>query len=61
MAEQRDAEKFGLSRNLVIDIDPAFPWQITSLDGYGANLQLVKDRQWGLGRQRNPERCGGDL
>lgn len=40
--------KFGLSRNLVIDIDPAFPWQITSLDGYGANLQLVKDRQWGV-------------
>jgi AsmA family. len=48
MAEQRDAEKFGLSRNLVIDIDPAFPWQVTSLDGYGANLQLVKDRQWGV-------------
>ena len=41
-------QKFGLSRNLVIDIDPAFPWQITSLDGYGANLQLVKDRQWGV-------------
>lgn len=41
-------KKFGLSRNLVIDIDPAFPWQITSLDGYGANLQLAKDRQWGL-------------
>jgi AsmA family len=41
-------KKFGLSRNLVIDIDPAFPWQITSLDGYGANLQMVKDRQWGV-------------
>jgi len=41
-------QKFGLSRNLVIDIDPAFPWQITSLDGYGANLHLVKDRQWGV-------------
>ncbi|WP_395305047.1 AsmA family protein [Enterobacter sp. ECC-019] len=41
-------QKFGLSRNLVIDIDPAFPWQITSLDGYGANLQLAKDRQWGV-------------
>jgi hypothetical protein len=41
-------KKFGLSRNLVIDIDPAFPWQITSLDGYGANLQVVKDRQWGV-------------
>ena len=41
-------QKFGLSRNLVIDIDPAFPWQITSLDGYGANLHLVKDRLWGV-------------
>ena len=40
--------KFGLSRNLVIDIDPAFPWQITALDGYGTNLQLAKDRQWGV-------------
>lgn len=41
-------KKYGLSRNLVIDIDPVFPWQITSLDGYGANLQLAKDRQWGV-------------
>lgn len=48
MAEQRDAEKFGLSRNLVIDIDPAFPWQITSLDGYGANLRLAQDHKWGV-------------
>ncbi|KFC92336.1 AsmA family protein [Leclercia adecarboxylata] len=40
--------KFGLSRNLVIDVDPAFPWQITALDGYGTNLQLAKDRQWGV-------------
>lgn len=37
LAEQPDAEKFSASRNLVIDIDPAFPWQITALDGYGAN------------------------
>lgn len=40
--------KFGLSRNLVIDVEPAFPWQITALDGYGTNLQLAKDRQWGV-------------
>ncbi|MCU6668339.1 AsmA family protein [Enterobacteriaceae bacterium H4N4] len=40
--------KFSLSRNLVIDVDPIFPWQITSLDGYGTNLQLAKDRQWGV-------------
>ncbi|MDR9892056.1 AsmA family protein [Pseudenterobacter timonensis] len=41
-------KKFGLSRNLVIDVDPAFPWQITALDGYGGGLQLVKNRQWGI-------------
>ena len=41
-------KKFGASRNLIIDIDPTFPWQITALDGYGANLQLVKNRQWGV-------------
>lgn len=41
-------KKVSASRNLVIDIDPAFPWQITSLDGYGSNLQLLKDRQWGV-------------
>ncbi|MEY6761103.1 AsmA family protein [Kluyvera ascorbata] len=41
-------KKFGASRNLVIDINPDFPWQITALDGYGANLQLAKNRQWGV-------------
>lgn len=41
-------KKFGASRNLVIDIDPEFPWQVTALDGYGANLQVVKNRQWGV-------------
>ncbi|WP_238082342.1 MULTISPECIES: AsmA family protein [Pseudescherichia] len=41
-------KRFSASRNLVIDIDPAFPWQITALDGYGANLQLARDRQWGV-------------
>ena len=41
-------KKFGASRNLIIDIDPDFPWQITALDGYGANLQLAKNRQWGV-------------
>ncbi|MGL5969528.1 MAG: AsmA family protein [Kluyvera sp.] len=41
-------KKFGASRNLVIDIDPKFPWQVTALDGYGANLQLAKNRQWGI-------------
>ncbi|MGY5954778.1 AsmA family protein [Kosakonia sp. BK9b] len=41
-------KKFSASRNLVIDIDPAFPWQLTALDGYGDNLQLARDRQWGV-------------
>ena len=41
-AAKPDAEKFSASRNLIIDVDPAFPWQITALDGYGGELQLVK-------------------
>ncbi|ECH7437867.1 AsmA family protein [Salmonella enterica] len=41
-------KKFSASRNLVIDIDPAFPWQITALDGYGAKLELVQHHQWGV-------------
>lgn len=41
-------KKFGANRNLVIDIDPDFPWQLTALDGYGANLQLAKNSQWGI-------------
>ncbi|EIS1569794.1 AsmA family protein [Salmonella enterica] len=41
-------KKFSARRNLVIDIDPAFPWQITALDGYGANLELVQHHQWGV-------------
>ncbi|MEW5561600.1 AsmA family protein [Enterobacter asburiae] len=40
--------KFTASRNLVIDIDPAFPWQVTSLDGYGDNLQIAKNGSWGV-------------
>jgi hypothetical protein len=41
-------KKFRASRNLVIDIDPTFPWQLTALDGYGNNLQLVRERKWGV-------------
>jgi hypothetical protein len=41
-------KKFSASRNLIIDIDPAFPWQITALDGYGGELQLLKGGQWGV-------------
>ncbi|STE14612.1 AsmA family protein [Escherichia coli] len=41
-------KKFSASRNLVIDIDPAFPWQLTALDGYGTNLGLVQNHLWGI-------------
>ncbi|KIS44153.1 AsmA family protein [Kosakonia radicincitans] len=41
-------KKFSASRNLVIDIDPTFPWQLTALDGYGDNLQLVREGKWGV-------------
>ncbi|MDM2735384.1 AsmA family protein [Citrobacter sp. Ct235] len=41
-------KKFNASRNLVIDIDPTFPWQLTALDGYGVNLGLVQNQQWGV-------------
>ena len=46
--ESLTLKKFSASRNLVIDIDPTFPWQITALDGYGGELQLVKDRRRGV-------------
>ncbi len=48
LAAKPDAEKFSASRNLIIDVDPAFPWQITALDGYGGELQLVKNGSWGV-------------
>lgn len=41
-------KRFNASRSLLIDIEPAFPWQITSLEGDGANLQLVQDGKWGI-------------
>lgn len=41
-------KKLSANRNLIIDIDPAFPFQLTSLDGIGNNLEVVRDRQWGM-------------
>ena len=41
-------KKLSANRNLVIDIDPSFPFQLTALDGVGNNLEVVRDRQWGL-------------
>ncbi|CAE1151662.1 AsmA family protein [Serratia sp. Tan611] len=40
--------KLTTNRNLIIDINPAFPFQLTSLNGYGSNLLLAHDGQWGI-------------
>lgn len=36
------------NRNLVIDINPAFPFQMTALDGSAENLLLARQHQWGV-------------
>ena len=36
------------NRNLIIDINPAFPFQMTSLDGSANNLLLARQHQWGI-------------
>ena len=36
------------NRNLVIDINPAFPFQMTALDGNADNLLLARQHQWGV-------------
>lgn len=40
--------KMATNRNLIIDISPDFPFQITALDGYGSNLLLAREHQWGI-------------
>lgn len=40
--------KLSASRNLLIDINPDFPFQFTALDGDGAGLTLVQNREWGI-------------
>lgn len=40
--------KLTTNRNLIIDINPNFPFQITALDGFGSNLLLAREHQWGL-------------
>jgi len=40
--------RFTSNRNLIIDINPAFPFQMTSLDGSGENLLLARQHQWGI-------------
>ena len=41
-------KKLSASRNLLIDINPEFPFQITSLEGSGSDLLLAKNQQWGM-------------
>ncbi|MEH2922118.1 AsmA family protein [Samsonia erythrinae] len=40
--------KFTANRNLLIDINPDFPFQMTALDGYGNDLLLAREHQWGI-------------
>ena len=35
-------------RNLIIDINPDFPFQLTALGGSGQQLELVRNQQWGI-------------
>lgn len=40
--------KFTANRNLLIDINPDFPFQLTALDGYGSDLMLARNHEWGI-------------
>jgi len=46
--ESVEITKFAANRNLIIDINPSFPFQMTSLDGNGSNLLMARDHQWGI-------------
>lgn len=41
-------KKLSANRNLVIDIDPTFPFQLTALDGSANNIEVVRNHQWGI-------------
>ncbi|WP_233958368.1 AsmA family protein [Pectobacterium versatile] len=43
-----NVRKFTANRNLLIDINPDFPFQLTALDGYGSDLLLARNHQWGM-------------
>ncbi|MBS0971190.1 AsmA family protein [Chimaeribacter arupi] len=40
--------KLTANRNLIIDVSPDFPFQLTALDGTGNDLVLARDHQWGI-------------
>ena len=41
-------KKLSGSRNLLIDVNPAWPFQVTALDINGSDLLLASQRQWGV-------------
>ena len=43
-----EVKQFNTSHNLLIDINPTFPFQITSLEGTGHHLLLAQQQQWGM-------------
>ncbi len=47
-AAKPDAEKIQRQPQSDHRCGPCFPWQITALDGYGGELQLVKNGSWGV-------------
>lgn len=61
LVEQPDAEKFSASRNLVIDIDPAFPWQITAPTATAQTRAGTTSSMGRLERQCDPQRRSGNL
>ncbi|MCX8959550.1 AsmA family protein [Erwinia psidii] len=43
-----EVTKFVANRNLIIDINPDFPFQLTSLEGNGNHLLIARNHQWGV-------------
>jgi len=43
-----EISRLSANRNLIIDINTEFPFQMTSLDGTGSKLLLARNHQWGL-------------
>jgi len=41
-------DQFATDRNLVVDTNPSFPFQLTSFSAEGQGLLLARDHQWGL-------------
>lgn len=41
-------KKLSASRNLIIDITPQWPFQLTALDASATNLVLARHHQWGI-------------